>query len=66
MHTPRGTPYHMLRSLALHGATPTEADCRLTERQGRMEHAMAHRELAALTLLVARALWSARRNFLNS
>jgi len=66
MKTPRGTPYALLRSLACHGQAPAQKDCELAERQGRIEHALQHRELATTTLLVARALWSARRNFLNS
>ena len=59
--TPRGTPYAVLRGLAHHGHAPSRHECEACERQGRIEHALGFRELARLTLLCARALWSAHR-----
>ena len=62
MLTPRGTPYRILRGLALHGSCPTLWDCTETERQARQAHAHGARDYALQMLLIARALWSARRN----
>ena len=61
MMTPRGTPYRILRDLAHHGRIPTQHECEQCERQGRLEHALGQRGFARLTLLCARALWSAHR-----
>ena len=61
MLTPRGTPYRILRDLARHGNIPSRDECQQCERQGRLEHALGQREFARLTLLCARALWSAYR-----
>lgn len=61
MHTPRGTPYATLRRLALSGGEVRRCDCEDAEHIARVEHATQHRELAALDLLCARALWSAWR-----
>lgn len=61
MRTPRGTPYAELRRLALSGGDVRRVDCEDAEHVGRVEHAMAHRDLAMTDLLCARALWSAWR-----
>ena len=62
MRTPYGTPYATLRLLALHGSCPTLWDCEEAEREARMYHARKMQRLALQTLLIARALWSARRH----
>lgn len=64
MLTPYGTPYRTLRALACSGAAPTLRDCRDAEREARAEHKRRTR-LAAQSLLIARALWSAYRAALN-
>jgi len=65
MTTPRGTPYATLRLLALHGSCPTLWDCQEAERQGRLAHTIRSRDMALQMLLIARALWSARRELLS-
>jgi len=62
MLTPRGTPYAVLRRLAMSGTPPTLLDCEHAERQARLQHALQCREFARLELLIARAMWSAYRN----
>lgn len=62
MTTPRGTPYATLRLLAMHGSCPSLWDCQEAERQGRMAHALRSYNMALQMLLIARALWSARRS----
>lgn len=63
MLTPYGTPYATLRLLALHGTCPTLWDCEEAEREARQYHARNARRLALQALLIARALWSARRHY---
>ena len=61
MLTPLGTPYPVLRRLALHGACPSRWDCETCEREARALHARKVRNQALQMLLIARALWSAYR-----
>lgn len=60
-YTENGTAYATLRRLALR-APPSDSDidCRIAEREGRDAHRRGAKN-AAQQLLIARALWSARR-----
>lgn len=53
-------PYNRLRELAMAGSRPTRSECLAAEREGRRAHLLGRGD-AAQTLLIARALWSARR-----
>lgn len=60
MKTPNGTSYATLQRLALR-CCPDGIDCREAERVARELHRQGRTRLALQALLIARALWSARR-----
>ena len=60
MMTPNGTPYWLLRRLAMTGRPPTFQECTQAEVEARRDRLHTRRD-ARLTLLCARALWSAWR-----
>lgn len=65
MLTPLGTPYRILQALARHGTPPSLFDCRTAEQEARCFHRQGWHTHAKQALLIARALWSARRYHLT-